>query len=131
MSNGCSIRMDTTQETLWKEASEILRHHQKTQDKTPIDALNRLFGEHFPAYLKIPHLNEDTVKLRKESRKIGDLKKVIRRDCLTKGPNNTDVSVVLVKWDKNEYLVDGRRRTNLWAAESNAELHPVIVIQLQ
>lgn len=121
----------TTQEELWKEVSDILRHHQKTKDKTPIDALNRLFGEYFPASINIPHLDERTTNLRKESRTLEELKKVIRRDCLTKGPNQVDISVVLVKWDKNEYLVDGRRRTNQWAGEGNAEAHPVIVIQIQ
>lgn len=123
----------TTQEDqLWKEVSEILRHHQKQpKDKTPIDALNRLFGEYFPRSINVPHLNDKTTNLRKERRTLDELKKVIRRDCLTKDPNQTDISVVVVKWDKNEYLVDGRRRTNQWAEEGNVEPHPVIVIQIQ
>ena len=121
----------TQHDELWNEVSEILRHHQKTSDKTPTDALNRLFSEYFPTNINIPRLNVKTTDLRKESRTLDKLKKVIRRDCLTKGPNKLDISVVLVKWDKNEYLIDGRRRTNQWAGEGNMKSHPVIVIQIQ
>ena len=128
---GRQMVTDATQSELWSEVSNTLRHHQKKQDETPIDALNRLFREYFPTHLKIPLLNESTTRLQKESRTINELKKVIRRDCLTKGPDKIDVSVVLVKWCQNEYLVDGRRRTNLWAGEGSDDPHPVIVIQCQ
>src|SRR5437762_13334362 len=106
--------MDAASETLWGQAKDLLRHHQKkkTGDHTPIDALNRLFHEAAPKAKSI-RLNEVNCSIVSESWSTEMLAGLHRKhDRAT--PKDEDCPILVVRWRCKQYLIDGGNRINKW-----------------
>jgi hypothetical protein len=120
--------MDDTSETVWQQAKDLLQHHQKKDkgDQTPIDALNRLFHEAAPDAKSI-RLSEMNCGIVSESWTTKMLAGLHRRHVRAT-PSVEGCSILVVRWQCNQYLIDGSNRVNKWVNESNASNHDVLVI---
>ena len=105
----------------------VLDYHKKKA--TPEHALNRLFREHHPGVLVVPHLSPSTATVRREGWSTEQLNGTVRKDRTTIGPARTDVPVVVVQWKGKPFLVDGRRRLNQWVQQRSTLVHEVFVIE--
>lgn len=99
---------------LWGEFAGLMCHHQKPRDATPMEALNRLFGEYWKKGNNLPKITESNVTIQKEQWPVQKLKQVKRKDETTTSDKvkNSKCPVVVLAWNGDYYLIDGRRRIN-------------------
>ncbi|HEY2786344.1 MAG TPA: hypothetical protein VGJ05_15360 [Fimbriiglobus sp.] len=115
-------------DALWNRAKELLRHHQKSDDPTPVDALNRLLHEAAPEASSI-RLSEANCRIVLESwlmKKLAGLRR--RHDRAT--PKDEGCPILVVCWRGKQYLIDGGNRINKWVKEKNEGSHAVLVMML-
>lgn len=96
-------------ETLWKEMEQMLCFHREHSDESATHVLNRLFREHVsgaPAILR----DDCTISLVPFFWR--DLQGMYRRTGENNEPRRTDVPLIIVRLDGNDYVVDGHRRAN-------------------
>ena len=114
--------------TLWNRAMELLRHHQKSGDPTPVDALNRLFQEAAPK-AKAIRLSEASCRIASETWSTEQLS-LLRRRHDRANPKDEACPILLVHWRGNHYLIDGGNRINKWVNENHEGGHAVLVIRV-
>lgn len=117
---------------LWEELYEVLRHH-NISGASCQDTLNRLFRKipHLSERNDLPILSEQTVRVSKESWNIGNLRKLITEKHITDNiPSKTEPPVVVIRWQNDDYLIDGRRRINQWMRIGKDGTHVVLLIEV-
>ena len=100
-----------------------MRHHQKTWDATPLDALNRIFHESSPE----PAISEHSCDISKVSLTAAELKSLRVAHSRIKPYRSTD-PIVVVRWRGVTYVVDGNRRVNTARSSPGNEGLDAIVI---
>jgi hypothetical protein len=113
-------------DALWNQAEDLLRHHQKSSDATPLDALNRLFHEAAPK-AKAIRLSNANCRIASESWSTEKLSGLYRRHDRA-NPKDEACPILLVRWRSNHYLIDGANRINKWLKENKEGEHAVLVI---
>lgn len=120
---------DTNEEKLWVDVERVLSHHQKQSDATPIDVLNRLFGEYFKGRQDVVQLSKDSCRVRVEKLSWESLDSIVRKDKISRTPRHTGDPVVAVSYGGNMYLIDGRRRVNKWVHERRQDPLKVLILE--
>lgn len=114
--------------SLWREVERVVSHHQKISDPTPFDALNRLFREYFRGRKDVPNLGKDNCRVRMEKLGWKELDRIVRKDKKTRNPRHVGDPIVVVEFDGQAYLVDGRRRVNQCVHERCQEVLTVLFV---
>ena len=132
---------------LWDELCEIIGYHAKPGDDC-IDTLNRLLHKHPsakpPLLAKLLHkhppakppllalrITRETQRLSVESWDPGRLWKLILPSQVTHDPpRSAQEAVIVARFEGDDYLIDGRRRINLWKREGLPCEHRVLVIEV-
>ena len=118
-----------TEESLWSQILGLLSHHQKPKrDAAPLDAINRLFGEHFKRGARLPRITPQTWTARVEHWSTAELARLRRKDHDARDPRHKSYPVVAVLYRADYFLIDGRRRVNRWLYENAPGSHIVLVI---
>lgn len=120
------------QEDLWDELCQILVHHTQANDDC-LETLNRLFRR-IPALAgkDLPALTTENVRLTVDSRHKDDLYALITpRHETDEPPADTSPPIVVLKWGRSEYLLDGRRRILKWKRENENGDHTVISAEVE
>lgn len=123
--------METSQsDFLWAEFSELMRHHQKTDDLRPIDAMNRILRERWAGNGSFPKFSESDLRIERTRWTTQQLYDVIRKDktAVNIKPGRSKYSVIVLNFRGKSYAVDGRRRINTWVNERTVGDHAVILL---
>jgi hypothetical protein len=91
---------------LWGEMEELLSFHTKSSESSANDVLNRLFREFVR---DAPLLNMDGCNISLVPLFSRDLQRMSRLDHTSGEPRQDDVPLVVVRWNGNDYVVDGRK----------------------
>jgi hypothetical protein len=113
--------------SLWEEVNHMLSFHQKKNDPTPMDALNRLFHEAAPGSKSV-RLHEDNCRISTDTRTTKELS-LLKRRHKEADPDDESCPVLLVKYNTYDFLIDGCNRVNKWVKENNLDDHNAIVIE--
>lgn len=117
---------------------ELLECHQKPGvDHTPFHALCRLLITHLQT--RYPDklfdgltLDKNQLKPRSEVWTIRDLESLLLPEHKTeKEPYDPDLPIIVVEYEGDQCLIDGRRRINKWIRENNKERHLVYVLKVE
>ena len=104
--------------------------HRKGTD-TDQQTLNRLFRKALAPEGKtdLPLLTPETVQISKRPWPVAKLKELLTKVHHTElKPKNTEGSVVVLRWQNKNHLLDGRRRINCWIRSSDASSHQVLLV---
>ncbi len=121
------------QQELWKQLYEVITYHRKS-DHGYLKTLNRLFREALRRYedseVGVPALSAENVHLLQEEWSTERLVALLTPDhCTTKKPHGSG-PVIVVRRERREYLIDGRKRINSWRRNDDRGSHCVIIAQL-
>lgn len=119
---------------LWGEFHGLLCHHQKLQDKTPIDAANRIFRKLLRNLGRneadAPSIAENCVVISKVLWTTDDLAAAKRMDEIDTKSEGLRCPVVIVESAGILYVIDGRRRVNYWVQQQDASMHAVLLLRV-
>ena len=116
---------------LWDELCEIISYHDKPDDDC-IATLNRLLHKHPRAKppLRAIRITRETHRLSAESWDPERLWQLILPSRVTRDPpRSTQEAIIVVRFEGSDYLIDGRRRINLWKREGLPWERRVLVIE--
>ena len=122
---------------LWDEVKDSLKHHQKKgKDKTPMDALNRLFRKGRKSASvdddKLPTLTRKNCSIREERRSTDELRSIppeIPDIEDLEDPKRDGSAIIAVAYDEFTSRIDGRRRIAKWVRQNSSEDHRIILIE--
>jgi hypothetical protein len=124
------------QSALWVELFELLRHKHMKASHTVADVpetVERLFHKH-PAMRnsgtqpKLPRERE-RLMIDIEEWDLPRLWSVVHQGQRTEAePDFEQGAVAILRWGGTDYLIDGRRRINLWQRKANRGPHRVLVV---
>ena len=117
---------------LWDETCEVLKHHYLAGHSC-IDTINRLLRKnpHVQNPRSPPQVKREKLTVSAENRSLSQLWTLIHATQVTQTPPGQvgRAIVVLRLHDGSEYLMDGRRRINLWKRQGTDGPHRVLVVE--
>jgi hypothetical protein len=109
------------------DAWAVLKHHSK--GRTFIETVNRLFGEKAKLHGKVaPTLKEAELRVRREWWFLDRLWSLLHPSQIVDVPPDQEVVPVVVMSSGGHFLIDGRRRINLWKRSNSEGPHQVLRI---
>ena len=115
---------------LWEELCEVLKHHNH-RGHSCIDTINRLLRKnpHVPNGSP-PQIKGEKLAVSAEDRSLSQLWTLIHATQVTQiPPGQVGRAIVVLRHDGREYLMDGRRRINLWKRQGTEGPHRVLVVE--
>jgi len=115
---------------LWNSISAVLCHHNQPGDAA-IDTLNRLIRKvpQLSGRTDLPTLTEDTIGVKEEFWRMERLRALLTDKHITAlQPSNTQLPIIVIRWQNTDYLIDGRRRINYWSRIDAAGPRTVLVV---
>lgn len=118
---------------LWQAVGDALRHHRKPHagDRTGLDVLNRLFGEHVKrAQLENPPiLGLRNCSIRRERWATQELAARVIPWHERANPQHKGGLLITVEHEARLYLIDGANRLHYWVSQGDDGEHEVIIIR--
>ena len=114
----------------WMEFCSVLKWHNR-ESHCCIDTLNRLWRKHpfVRDHEALPTIQRSDLRVHEERWPLNRLWPLLHPDKRTdKVPASRDKPVVVLHWNGNDYLMDGRKRLCAWHRENQCGPHRVLVV---
>ncbi len=114
----------------WDKMCEVIKYHNHAKHCC-IDTINRLLRKNPHVDPQSPpQVSRQALKVSAESRSLANLWVLIHETQITSAePGSLSPAVIVLRWNGQEYLMDGRRRINYWKRHNDVGPHRVLVLE--
>lgn len=115
---------------LWDDMCEVVKWHNE-QRHCCVDTINRLLRKHPVARDRghTPQVERRDLDVAAESWRLEELWSLVHPEQRTSDePSEYRLPVVVLRWERVDYLIDGRRRINYWHRSGIAGPHSVLLL---